>query len=196
MFMKRMILVLIAAGSAMFASAQIQFGVKAAYNLSNLTFSPSQPGVSSKSDFSGGVLASIPLLSGCSLQPEIMYSGQGTNFSDSFATGKLNYGYLNVPVLFKFQHSSGLFAETGPQVGFILSAKETAEGQTADIKSSTQSTDFSWVFGIGYKLPLGLGIDARYNLGLTNLDKGIESSVGTVKNSVFQFGLYFMFPKK
>src|ERR1700688_657040 len=36
MFMKRMILILIAAGSAMFASAQIQFGVKAGYNLTNL----------------------------------------------------------------------------------------------------------------------------------------------------------------
>ncbi len=194
--MKRMILVLIAAGSAMFASAQVQFGVKAGYNLSNLMISPSQPGVSSKSDFSAGVIASIPLIAGCSLQPEIMYSGQGTSFSDSFATGKLNYGYLNVPVLFKFQHSSGLFAETGPQVGFLLSAKETAGDQSVDTKSNTQSTDFSWVFGIGYKLPLGLGIDARYNLGLTNVEKGDIGSVGTVKNGVFQFGVFFMFPKK
>jgi len=193
--MKRMILVLIAAGSAMYASAQIQFGVKAGYNLANLMISPSQPGVSSKSDFSAGILASIPLLAGCSLQPEIMYSGQGTSFSDSLATGKLNYGYLNVPVLFKFQHSSGLFAETGPQVGYLLSAKETAGDQTSDTKSNTQSTDFSWVFGIGYKLPLGLGIDARYNLGLTNIAKGDAGSVGTAKNGVFQFGVYFMFPK-
>ncbi len=191
--MKRMILILIAAGSAMFASAQIQFGVKAGYNLDNLTISPSQPGGSSKSDFSAGILASIPLFSSCSLQPEVMYSGQGTSFTDSFATGKLNYGYLNVPVLFKYQHSSGLFAETGPQVGFLLSAKETGGRQSIDFKSSTQSTDFAWVFGIGYKLPLGLGIDARYNLGLTNITKANVGS--TVKNSVFQFGLFFMFPK-
>jgi hypothetical protein len=195
MFMKRMILVLIAAGSAMFASAQIRYGVKAGYNLANLTFSPSQTGVSSKSDFSAGLLASIPLLAGCSLQPEIMYSGQGTSFNDSLATGKLNYGYLNVPVLFKFQHSSGLFAETGPQVGFLLSAKETAGDQSADTKSNTQSTDFSWVFGIGYKLPLGFGIDARYNLGLTNIAKDNTGNIGTAKNGVFQFGLFFMLPK-
>ena len=193
--MKRMILVLIAAGSAMFASAQIQFGVKAGYNLTNLTISPSQPGFSSKSDFSAGVLASIPLLASCSLQPEIMYSGQGASFSDSSATGKLNYSYLNVPVLFKYQHSSGLFLETGPQVGFLLSAKATSDGQSADTKSSTQSVDFAWAFGLGFKLPLGLGIDARYNLGLTNLSKGDISSEGTAKNSVFQFGLFFMFPK-
>jgi hypothetical protein len=192
--MKRMMLVLFAAVSAVVASAQVQFGVKAGYNLANLTISPSQSGASSKSDFSAGLMASIPLFSGCSLQPEIMYSGQGAAFSDSFATGKLNYGYLNVPILFKYQHASGLFAETGPQVGFLLSAKETAAGQSVDTKSDTQSTDFSWVFGIGYKLPMGFGIDARYNLGLTNLNKDSQSN-GTVKNSVFQFGLFYLFPK-
>ncbi len=74
-------------------------------------------------------LASIPLFSTCSLQPEVLYSGQGAKFSDSLVTGKLNYGYLNVPVLFKYQHASGLFAETGPQVGFLLSAKEKVGSQ-------------------------------------------------------------------
>ena len=193
--MKRVLLVLIAAGSAMFASAQIQFGVKAAYNLSNLTISPSESVTGSKSDFSAGIVASIPLIAGCSLQPEVLYSGQGTSLNDSFETGKINYGYLNVPVLFKFQSSHGLFAETGPQFGFLLSAKETGGDQSVDFKSQTQSTDFSWVFGLGYKLPLGLGIDARYNLGLTNIAKGDALGNATAKNSVFQFGLFFMFPK-
>jgi hypothetical protein len=192
--MKKVILVMLTSASFMFASAQVQFGVKAGYNLANLTISPSQSGVSSKSDFNAGILASIPLFISCSLQPEVMYSGQGASFSDSFATGKLNYGYLNVPVLFKYQHTSGLFAETGPQIGFLLSAKEKSGSQSADTKSNTQSTDFSWAFGVGYKIPkMNLGIDVRYNLGLTNLVKGSGSSNGTVKNSVFQFGLFYMF---
>jgi hypothetical protein len=144
--MKRTILVMLISASFMFASAQIQFGVKAGYNLANLTTSPSQSGITSNSDFSAGVLASIPLFTSCSLQPEILYSGQGASFSDSLATGKLNYGYLNVPVLFKYQHSSGLFAETGPQIGFLLSAKEKDGGQSFDAKSSTQSVDFSWAY--------------------------------------------------
>jgi len=192
--MKKMFLVLIAAGSCLFGSAQVQFGVKAGYNLDNVTMSPSQSGISSRSDFNGGIFASIPLFSSCSLQPEVLYSGQGAAFSNSSATGKANYDYLNVPVLFKYQHHSGLFAETGPQIGFLLSAKETAAGQSVDTKSQSQSTDFSWVFGIGYKLPFGLGIDARYNLGLTNINKDSQSN-GTIKNSVFQFGLFYLFPK-
>ena len=184
-------------GSFLIAGAQVQFGVKAGYNLANLNFSGDLNGVSlkSKSDFSAGVIASVPLFHSCFLQPEVLYSGQGTSLSDSSQTGNLNYSYINVPVLFKYQHVSGLFAETGPQIGFLLSAKEKVEGQSIDVKSSTQSTDFSWVFGVGYKLPkINLGIDARYNLGLTNVSK--DSGSETAKNSVFQFGLFYLFGGK
>ena len=195
--MKRMLLVMIAAGSAMFAGAQVQFGVKAAVNVASLNIAGGPPGFgfNTKTDFSGGIFISVPLFSNCYLQPEVLYSGQGGSFKDSLVSVKENFGYINVPVLFKYQHSSGLFAETGPQVGFLLSANEKAGGQTFDMKSNINSTDFSWAFGIGYKLPLGLGIDLRYNLGLVNLAKGTYTD-GTLKNSVFQFGLFFMIPKK
>ncbi len=192
--MKRVLLVLIAAASAVFASAQIQFGIEAGYNLATLVSSPSESAVTSKSDFNAGVLASVPLFSSCSLQPEIMYSGQGDALNSMYFSAKTNLDYLNIPVLFKYQHSSGLFAETGPQLGFLLSAHQNANGQSVDTRSVTQSTDFSWAFGIGYKLPKGLGIDARYNLGLVNLAKGPYFD-GTIKNSVFQFGLFYMFSK-
>jgi hypothetical protein len=192
--MRRMLLVLIAAASAMFASAQIQFGVKAAYNFANLTISPSESVFSAKSDFSEGVLASIPLLARCSLQPEILYSGQGVSFSDSFATGKINYSYLNFPVLFKYPHSM-VFVETGPQFGFLLSAKETGGNQSVDFRSQTRSADFSWVFGFGFKLPLSLSFDARANVGLTNIAKGNALGDATARNSVVQIGLFCMFSK-
>jgi Outer membrane protein beta-barrel domain len=194
--MKRILLVVIAAGIMVFARAQVQFAVKAGVNIADLNLSggPSGFTFSTKTDFSGGIFVSVPLFSNCFLQPEVVYSGQGASFKDSLATVKDNYNYINVPVLFKYLHSSGLFAETGPQIGFLLSANEKVNGQTFDMKSNTQSTDFSWVFGIGYKLPLGLGIDLRYNLGLVNLAKGSYTD-GTIKNSVFQFGLFYMFPK-
>jgi Outer membrane protein beta-barrel domain len=194
--MKKVILVMLAAASSVIASAQIRFGVKAGVNIANVTYSGSSAPSSLQSitDFNGGLFASIPLFSSCSLQPEVVYSGQGTSANVSSVTAKLNYDYLNVPVLFKYQHSTGLFAETGPQVGFVLSAKEKADGQTTDVKSNSQSTDFSWAFGIGYQIKvINLGIDARYNLGLTDVNK--DNSNGTVKNSVFQFGLFYTFPK-
>jgi hypothetical protein len=192
--MKKLFFVLCAVSAGLFAGAQVQFGVKAGYNLANVTQSGSSTvDTKAKSDFSGGFLASIPLFSSCTLQPEVMYSGQGTSVNAVGETAKLNFDYINVPVLFKYQHTSGVFVETGPQIGFLISAKEKADGQSMDVKSSFQSTDFSWAFGLGYKIPhMGLGIDARYNLGLTNIAKNTGSDDETIKNSVFQFGLFYV----
>jgi hypothetical protein len=192
--MKKMLLLIIATGSMVYASAQIQFGVKAGYNLANVMQSGPDPenGLKSKSSFNAGVLASVPLFNSFFLQPEIVYSGQGTGISDNGFTGTLNYNYLNVPVLFKYQAPSGIFAETGPQVGFLLSSNLKADGETVDTKDQTQSVDFSWALGLGYKLSeMGLGFDARYNLGLTNTLKNGQGE--SVKNSVFQIGVFYMF---
>jgi Outer membrane protein beta-barrel domain len=189
--MKKILLLIFATSSIVFVRAQVQFGVKAGYNLTTLTGSRTT-GFDSKSGFSGGVLAAVPLFNSFYLQPEIVYSGQGSSFTDGSQKINLNYDYLNVPVLFKYQNPNGLFAETGPQVGFLLSAKGKQNGITEDIKDFTQSVDFSWAFGLGYKIPnINLGIDIRYNLGLTNTAKDLGDE--TAKNSVFQFGLFYMF---
>ncbi len=57
--MKSMLLVLIAAGSAIFGSAQAQFGVKAGVNIADLNLSggPSGFGFNTKTDFNGLSLA-------------------------------------------------------------------------------------------------------------------------------------------
>jgi len=172
--------------------AQVQFGVKAGLNLATLSYSGSAINdLKTKTDFNGGVFASIPLFNSFYLQPELLYSGQGSGTTDS-GSGEINYNYLNVPVLFKYQHASGLFAETGPQIGFLLSANVKAGSETVDVKKDVQSTDFSWAFGLGYKFGnIGLGIDARYNLGLTNTL--LAGNGETAKNSVFQIDLFYQF---
>jgi hypothetical protein len=173
---------------ASMATGQVQFGVKAGINLTSTYWSGSDnPGY--KTSFNAGALALVPLFPGFQLQPEIMYSGQGSE--QSFTTGSviIELGYLNVPVLFKYQHETGLFAETGPQLGILLTANKEVDGMNSNIKSNFQSSDFSWAFGIGYKFSeIGLGIDARYNLGLSNISYG-----GSEKNTVFQLGLFYMF---
>jgi hypothetical protein len=192
--MKKMFLLIIATSAVIFASAQIQFGVKANYNLASVMHSgagTSGDTYSGKSGFSGGVLALMPISGSLYLQPEIVYSGQGTNVSNSGESGSLNFNYLNIPVLAKYQSSSGFFGETGPQVGFVLSSNVKTQGVTVDFKDYTQSVDFSWAFGVGYKLQdMGLGFDIRYNLGLTNMVKNTEDV--SYKNSVFQFGVFYL----
>ncbi len=118
--------------------------------------------------------------------------GQGSSYTDSIQE-TANNNYLNVPVLFKYQHASGLFVETGPQIGFLVSGQLKTSTQSFDSKSSTETVDFSWAFGLGYKIPsVNLGIDLRYILGLTNIAKS-NYYTGSAKNSVFQIDLFYQF---
>jgi Outer membrane protein beta-barrel domain len=193
--MKKAFLSFCFAGGALVTSAQVQYGVKAGYNLANLNESGSSTeNLKSLSSFNGGLFVAFPMKKSCFVQAEAVYSGQGSKEELLGKTSKLNLGYLNVPVLFKYEHHAGLFAETGPQLGFLLTSKVKAENETIDVKDQFHTIDFSWAFGLGYQFTsIGLGIDARYNLGLDNIANSGGSE--SIKNSVFQFGLFYSFVK-
>jgi hypothetical protein len=191
--MKKLFVVIFSIATVFTTYAQVQFGIKGGYNHSNFIYSGSGLGdVGSRTDFNAGIFASIPLCKHFLLQPELIYSGQGIGATDSIPENIYN-NYLNVPVLFKYQHPTGIFVESGPQIGFLLSGQVQTVNMSFSSKSSTESTDFSWVFGLGYKIPVvNLGIDCRYNLGLTNIAKANYYSE-TAKNAVFQLDLFYEF---
>jgi hypothetical protein len=57
------------------------------------------------------------------------------------------------------------------------------------VKDYFKKTDFSWALGIGYQSQSNIGVNARFNFGLSKLDED-----GEVKmfNRVFQLGLYYL----
>lgn len=193
--MKKLALVFLAGISMATAKAQIQFGVKAGANFSNLRFSDKgDASISTKVDFNGGVLVNIPLVSKLSLQPEVVYSGQGAKYSESGIDGKYSFAYINIPVLVKYKFACGFFAETGPQFGILASATAKSEGTSTDVKGQLKSTDLAWSLGVGYMLPIHLGFDVRYNIGLNNIDK--DNADTKIKNGTLQAGVFFLFGGK
>jgi len=173
------------------ARSQVKFGIKAGLNLATQSVSDVNVGSSaeSKTDFYAGVLADVNIAKSFILQPELVYSGQGSETAHSSV--KFNYDYLNIPILLKYQHPTGFFIETGPQLGILLSARFKTGNSSVDEKDYVKSSDFSWVFGGGYKIPvLNLGLDVRYNLGLTNIEDGSDFNV---KNQVLQIGVFYIF---
>ncbi|HVU55251.1 MAG TPA: porin family protein [Puia sp.] len=202
---------------------KVQFGVKAGLGFSELMTSGSPTTIVDGNTqtlryfpittFTGGGFASILLGKKWSLQPELLYSMQGATGKPEqnyyvTATEDYRLSYLNIPVLVKYKLPMAFFVETGPQLGLLLSAKanETLVGSVNtihyDIKSQLKSTDLSWVLGVGYCSPFNIGMDVRYNLGLENINQATGGSstvpipAGTVKNGVFQLGVFYIFGKK
>ncbi len=114
-----------------------------------------------------------------------MYSGQG--YAGEGADDLVALNYLNIPLMGKYYLTKGFSLETGPQIGFLLSAKD----KDTDVKGAFNTVDFGVNFGLGYKLDNGLHFGVRYNLGLSDINS-IDSF--TDKNRVFQLSVgYFLF---
>ncbi len=195
--MKKLLLFTLAVCVSVIACAQIQFGAKTGLNLSNFSVSPSSPLIyyNNKAGINAGMLVLVPVRDNFKAQVELQYSGQGTDSKISLVTTNYKLGYMNVPVLLKFVDQSGFFAEIGPQIGFLLSAKAVTGSSSADYKSLFKSADFSGVLGLGYLSSYNIGIDLRYNLGLSKIGDGSFSGT-SIKNKVFQGSVFYMFGER
>ena len=171
-------------------TGKAQFGVKGGLNLANLQ-SPNTD-YDSKSGLHAGLLAHIHVSNHFAVQPELMYSCQGTEYRNANQIFRTNLSYLNLPVLAQYMVGTGFRLQTGPQLGFLLDAKSKVKDSETktDVEDNFKSTDFSWAFGASYLTNSGFGVDARYNLGLSNIN---DASSPNVKNRVFQVGAFYQF---
>jgi len=181
--MKKIIVVFATALTAY--SANAQWGVKAGANFSTLT-GEQTGGLKRTTGFYGGIFYNARINSIFSFQPELVYSGQGT---EVIRIEKWRLNYLNVTGLFRYNHPSGIFVGSGPQFGLLLNAKGKDGSSSVDIKDDFKSTDFSWAFALGYEMKNGFGIYGRYNLGLSDIND--RAGIGKLKNSVIQVGLRY-----
>lgn len=177
--------------AAVFAQDNVRWGVKAGANFSTIHTESDAPSWGSRTGIHAGLLAHIHLNKNWAIQPEAVYSLQGSKNTEGGETQVNNLNYINVPVLLQYMFDNGFRLQTGPQLGFLVSANTKIEGGTHTENTDLYNkTDFSWSFGGGYLSNSGLGVDARYNLGLTDVYKP-----GAMKetNGVFQVGLFYMF---
>ena len=168
-------------GFANVNAQEIKFGAKAGLNFSTVN-GDNTNSVDYVTSYHVGVVSEIPISEKFSFQPEVMFSGQGYSFEGSDGN-IVALNYLNVPLMGKYYVTKGFSVEAGPQIGFLLSAKN--EG--VKVTNSFTTFDFGANFGLGYKLENGLNFSARYNLGITKVDTDN-------RNGVFQVSVgYFFF---
>lgn len=171
----------------------VHFGIKGGLNASNINVSDNQGNhLDTKIGFNAGLLAHIHAGKSFAIQPEVYYSSEGAKSTISNIKSTLNLGYINVPVLAQYMFGNGFRVEAGPQVGFLINAKSKVKGSPSeDVKEFYKTTSFSIPVGAGYLTSFGLGFDARYNFGISDIVK--DNSGSTARSNVFQFGLFYQF---
>ena len=208
--MKKLIIAAVAVFTVGAASAQdVKFGVKGGLNYATLS------GDIAETDgiigFAVGGFLNVKINEKFAFQPELLYSTQGTAEKStetiSGATineeGRLELAYMNIPLMFRVNVTEAFTFEAGPQIGFLLSARDAEKetitnsgGSTViessdDVKDNLNTTDFGLNFGLGYDLTKNLNAGLRYNVGLNDISKNTDNY--TIKNSVFTLAIGYTF---
>ena len=155
-----------------------------------------------RTSFHIGAFAEIPLSERFSIQPEVLYSGQGFDLvsREGADDTEVQLDYINVPVMAKVYLIEGLYAEAGPQIGFNVKNEidsdpdDAGSGEIAINEDVINDIDFSVGVGAGYRFNNGLFLNARYNFGLTDVFNNEDLLIDSdAKNSVFAVSAGYSF---
>lgn len=178
------------------SQAQFAIGLKGGLNFANLNAKGSvSDNYDNRTGYHAGVFSLIKIAS-FGIQPEIIFSKQGSEYVIDTENYEANFDYINVPIMLKFYLPLGLNLQAGPQFGFLTAGelKTTATGINSDnAKDYYKDSDAALALGAGWDLPFGLTIDARYNIGLSEISD--FSLFGEQKNKVFQLSVGYKFLK-
>lgn len=167
--------------SALFISSNLHaqgvgVGIRAGVNFANQSIGDISQ--DSKTGFLGGAYVILAFSEKWAIQPEILYSAQGSELSD--IGGVNDFSYLSIPVLLRWKPINVLSIEAGPQFSQLLDA--TNDG--GSVKEQFKNSDFGLVVGATIHLPLGLNAGVRYVWGFTNVSDVQNSQ--EVKNTTAQ----------
>lgn len=179
--MKKIILtiaVMFAIGTAI--AQEAKFGIKGGFV--NANYGADADDGDARSSFYFGGLVDLSITEKFHIQPELLYTMEG-NDEDEF-----DLNFIRIPVMAKFYVAEGFNIQAGPEVAFVAGGGEA--------KDFLKSTDFALGFGAGYEFSSGLLIDARYNLGLSDLNdfpvgSGLEGA--KITQNSFNLGLGYRF---
>ncbi|MBW2938964.1 PorT family protein [Aureisphaera sp. CAU 1614] len=169
---KVLILLAITLSSTTFYAQDLDLGIKAGMNFSNIT---DATGLSNKTGFVFGAFAGAKLGDKVGIQGDLLYSQQGAEFDG----GEIDLNYVNIPVVLKYFLTESIHIHGGPQFGFVVDDNVKSVFQDIEEDVDSKSFDLTGVIGVGVDLPFGIRLDGRYNFGLTDVFEG-----GDGKNSV------------
>ena len=171
----------------------VRFGLKAGVNSANASGLSSNTSAITSGHI-GGMMEAL-YSEKFALQPEIVFSFQGFESETEGVSETYRFTYINIPVMFRYFPTNGLFLESGPQIGYLNTGKlerKSADGnEKIDIKDAMRDNDLSLNLGVGFQTKSGWSIGGRYCWGLTNL---VRSELDrNFKNQVIQISLGYLF---
>lgn len=217
--MKRIFITVAVATAALFsANAQeLKFGAKAGVNFSTLSVADQKETIFGKevttkintgyrTGFHVGAFVEYGVSDNLFVEGGLAYNNLGSTVESAEASvngqtiGKREFkdtsftlNTINVPLWVKYD-IAGFRPKVGLNLGYLLNVKAKKENTTTTYDDLEKRFDLGLGFGAEYNLPMGVFVDATFNLGLLNLASKSEAESGIeIKNRVFQIGVGYKF---
>ncbi|MGO3183743.1 MAG: porin family protein [Aequorivita sp.] len=179
-------------------SQEFRLGAKAGLNVASLGGDNYGVGsLGARTSFHIGALVEVPLGGKFSLQPELLYSSEGADWSWGNGDNDIKLDYIRIPLLAKFYIIEGLSAEAGPVFGFLVSADKESHNEDTPIvfdpKDDYKSFDTALGIGASYRLNMGVFFSMRYNKGLLNVNEDRVDTSHKNHSNVFQISAGYFF---
>ena len=154
------------------ARAQDRGGVRFGYNAATLSIDEQDIDPKTRHGFVVGFFGVVPVNSMFAIQPEFLYSQQGTTIKDGSDEATLKIDYINIPVLARIRLGAASPAHllVGPSFGFRTRAESEFDGETTDFKDELKGNDVGFVTGVEVNAGMFV-VDGRYTWGLMNIAK-------------------------
>jgi len=169
-------------------------GIKAGINISDQVTSGTGENVNVRSilRFHGGAYFTYSVLDKLAVQPELLFSGKGSDWDDPAYNVKDLLTYIDIPVLIRYQLVKIVNIHAGPQFGYLLSAtqKDKSSGDVINIDDYYKKPDLGLVLGVEANLPYRINFTIRYVIGLIPTTTDVEY-IEPWLNNFFQISVGF-----
>lgn len=172
---------------------------------------PKDASYSSKTGFSGGLIADFTLTEDIvlSIQPRFLQKGTSVAYDigeyDLRDSLTATLDYVSLPIMVKINSlNKKIYFSTGLDFGYLMNStvENIVDGSTKDVSNLFKTIDISATFGFGVNIPIGspiISLELRYMQSLLNLsDISSTESESTFpyrfRTSGFQFLTSILFP--
>ncbi|WP_273568833.1 porin family protein [Maribacter halichondriae] len=193
----------------------IHFGVKGGLNYSSIIGNLTE-GLKFRFSGHGGIFLQMELSDKFALQPEVLYSSQGFQYSTDLAAiqngtviagdndfrTNVQLNYLTVPILGKFALGNEVTLDFGPQFGFLLNQVtkiknldelEDSNTDERNLVSGDFQLDYGAAIGLGIKVNEQFSVSPRFYIGLRNRLNGLPDTMQNY-NVAIQLSVNYTFP--
>jgi hypothetical protein len=187
------------------SQAQVGFSIGPKAGVSVNQFDKNDNGFSARTAWAAGVFANLHLGEVFSLQPEFLIHQKGAQQNVNGTKNEIKLNYFSVPVLAKLMLPiQGTFYPhilAGPVYNYRLNAKYSAvdngSGTTISFNDGDlKRTEIAGAFGAGFDIisnNIYLNLDARYNVGFSDLNDNDNTIVLRNRNWTVMAGVGFRF---